>query len=176
MVTSVGCLCSWFGGSYLSIEVTVITVTSIVRVYHILFIQSPSNWRFLTICTFCFFKKVHLFSFWLHWVFVALCQLSLVVVSGGCSSFGAQASYCSGFSSCGAQALGAQASVVTVCWLQKLQHIGSVLLVHRLWCSAACGIFPEQGLNPRPLHWILIYCATREVSVYSFLLLWIMLL
>ena len=35
-------------------------------------------------------------------------------------------------------ALGAQASVVAA---------------HRLNCSAVCGIFPDQGLKPRPLHW-----------------------
>ena len=40
-----------------------------------------------------------------------------------------------------------------VCGLQQLQHSGSVLVVHGLSCSAACGIFPDQGLNPRPLHW-----------------------
>ena len=39
---------------------------------------------------------------------------------------------------CGAQALGARASVV---------------VAHRLSCSVACGIFPDQGLNPCPLHW-----------------------
>ena len=26
-------------------------------------------------------------------------------------------------------------------------------MVHGLRCSAACGIFPDQGLNPCPLHW-----------------------
>ena len=26
-------------------------------------------------------------------------------------------------------------------------------MAHRLGCSAACGIFPDQGLNPCPLHW-----------------------
>ena len=35
----------------------------------------------------------------------------------------------------------------------RLQSTGSVVVVHRLSCSAACGIFPEQGLNPCPLHW-----------------------
>ena len=28
----------------------------------------------------------------------------------------------------------------------------SVLMAHGLSCSAACGIFPEQGSNPCPLH------------------------
>ena len=39
---------------------------------------------------------------------------------------------------CGARALGTRASVV---------------VAHGLSGSAACGIFPDQGLNPCPLHW-----------------------
>ena len=30
---------------------------------------------------------------------------------------------------------------------------GSVVLAHGPSCSAACGIFPDQGSNPCPLHW-----------------------
>ena len=37
--------------------------------------------------------------------------------------------------------------------LQKLEHVGSVVVVHGLSCSMACGIFPDQGLNLYPLHW-----------------------
>ena len=59
--------------------------------------------------------------------------LSLVAVC-----YGAQASHCSGLSCCGAQAPGTQISVV---------------VAHGLSCSAACGIFPDQGSNPCPLHW-----------------------
>ena len=29
----------------------------------------------------------------------------------------------------------------------------SVVVVHGLSCPAACGIFPDQGLNPYSLHW-----------------------
>ena len=36
--------------------------------------------------------------------------------------------------------------------LQQLQHVGSAA-VHRLSCSEARGIFPDQGLNPCLLHW-----------------------
>ena len=32
------------------------------------------------------------------------------------------------------------------------RHAGSVVVAHGLSCSAACGIFPDQGSNPRPLH------------------------
>ena len=48
----------------------------------------------------------------------------------------ALASHCGGFSRCGAQALGAQA--------QELWRMDLVALS----CSAACGIFPDQGSNP----------------------------
>ena len=37
--------------------------------------------------------------------------------------------------------------------LQQLQHAGSVVVAHGLSCSAACGIFLDQGSNPCPLHW-----------------------
>ena len=30
---------------------------------------------------------------------------------------------------------------------------GSVIVAHKPSCSAACGIFPDQGSNPCPLHW-----------------------
>ena len=39
------------------------------------------------------------------------------------------------------------------CRLQKLQHVGSVVVEHGLSCSMARGIFPDQGLNLYPLHW-----------------------
>ena len=54
----------------------------------------------LVIFLFFFLKnKFILFIyFWLRWVFVAARGLSRVVVSGGYSSCGAQASHCGGFS------------------------------------------------------------------------------
>ena len=33
------------------------------------------------------------------------------------------------------------------------RRAGSVIVVHGPSCSAACGIFPDQGSNPCPLHW-----------------------
>ena len=33
------------------------------------------------------------------------------------------------------------------------RRASSVVVAHRLSCSAACGIFPDQGSNPCPLHW-----------------------
>ena len=63
-----------------------------------------------------------------------------------------RASHWGGFSCCGAQAVGpvdfSSCSVVP-----GLQSRGSVVVVHRLSSSAACGIFPDQGSNLRFLHW-----------------------
>ena len=33
------------------------------------------------------------------------------------------------------------------------RRAGSVVVAHRPSCFAACGIFPDQGSNPCPLHW-----------------------
>ena len=33
------------------------------------------------------------------------------------------------------------------------RHAGSVVVAHGPSCSAACGILPDQGSNPCPLHW-----------------------
>ena len=33
------------------------------------------------------------------------------------------------------------------------RRAGSVVVTHGPSCSAACGIFPDQGSNPCPLHW-----------------------
>ena len=56
-------------------------------------------------------KKLFIY-FWLRWVFIAACGLSLVVASGGYSSLRCVGvSHCSGFSCCRAWALGTQVSV-----------------------------------------------------------------
>ena len=33
------------------------------------------------------------------------------------------------------------------------RRAGSVIVAHGPTCSVACGIFPDQGSNPCPLHW-----------------------
>ena len=68
------------------------------------------------------------------------------------------------FSSCGEWGLlsgcGAGASLVvprgtwaSVVMVHGLQGMGSVAMAYRLSCPVACGIFPDQGSNPCPLHW-----------------------
>ena len=91
---------------------------------------------------FFFFKGTPLFTylfiyFWLCWVFVSGRGLSLVVASGDHSS-----SRCTGLS---------------LSWPLLLQstgsrRAGSVVVAHGPSCSTACGIFPDQGSNPFPLH------------------------
>ena len=76
--------------------------------------------------------------------------LSLVVASGGHSS-----SRCAGLSLSRPVLLRSTGS----------RHAGSVIVAHGPSCSAARGIFPDQGLNPRvPCigRQTLNHCATRE--------------
>lgn len=77
------------------------------------------------------FYNLLLLLLWLHWVFVVVCRFSPVAASKGCSSL-----WCVGFS---------------LPWLLLLQSMASVLVVHGLSCLTA-RIFPDQGLNPCPLH------------------------
>ena len=94
--------------------------------------------------SFFFFLKILIvsifiyFYFCLRWVFVSVRGLSLVAASGGHSS-----SRCTG---------------LFLSWPLLLRstgsrRTGSVAVAHGPSCSAACGIFPDQGLNPCPLHW-----------------------
>ena len=86
-----------------------------------------------------FFLIYYLFIiyFWLCWVFVSVRGLSLVAVSGGHSS-----SRCAGLSLSRPLLLRSRGS----------RRTGSVVVAHGPSCSAACGIFPDQGSNPCPLH------------------------
>ena len=99
---------------------------------------------FNSLCLFYFiFKEFHFFIylfiyFWLCWVFVSVRGLSLVAASGGHSS-----SRCAGLSPSRPLLLRSTGS----------RRAGSVVVAHGLSCSAACGIFPDQGSNPCPLHW-----------------------
>ena len=85
-----------------------------------------------------FFKFIYLFIyFWLCWVFVSAEGLSPVAASGGHSS-----SRCAGLSPSWPLLLQSTAS----------RHAGSVVVAHGPSRSAACGILPDQGSNPCPLH------------------------
>ena len=90
---------------------------------------------------FFFFKRlefIYLFIyFWLCWVFVSVRGLSLVAASGVHSS-----SRCAGLSLSRPLLLRSTGS----------RCAGSVVVAHGPSCSAACGILPDQGSNPCPLH------------------------
>ena len=53
-------------------------------------------------------------------------------------------------SSCNAQASRYDGFFCFGAW--ALEQMGSVVVEHGLSCPAACGILPDQGLNPCPLH------------------------
>ena len=98
---------------------------------------------FLNFFFFFFFRNsrsfIYLFIYlWLCWVFVSLQGLSLVVASGDHSS-----SRCAGLSPSRPLLLRSTHS----------RRAGSVIVAHGPSCSMACGILPDQGSNPCPLHW-----------------------
>ena len=43
--------------------------------------------------------------------------------------------------------------VVSLIAVHRLQSTVAIIVVPRLSCSVACGILPDQGLNPCRLHW-----------------------
>ena len=93
--------------------------------------QKPKNIKFL--------KFVH---FQLCWALIAACRISLVVASRGYSSLELHRG---GFSCAEHGLQGAQPSEVAV--------PGLTAVALGLSYPEACGIFPDRGLNPHPLHW-----------------------
>ena len=83
------------------------------------------------------FINLFIYFFQLCWVFVSVRGLSLVAASGGHSSL-----RCAGLSLSRPLLLRSTGSRCT----------GSVVVAHGPSCSSACGIFPDQGSNPYPLH------------------------
>ena len=108
-------------------------------------VTSPFSFLILLISVFSLFSfLIYLFIyFWLCWVFVSVRGLSLVAASGGHSS-----SRCMGLSLSRPLLLGPLLLRST-----GSRRAGSVVVEHRPSCSVACGIFPDQGSNPCPLHW-----------------------
>ena len=82
---------------------------------------------------------------------------------------GAQASHCSGFSSCGAWPLDAWASAGAA---HRLHNTGSIVVTHGLGWSAARGIFwtRNQTCVPCTDRQIFIHWSTREVQSHLFLI------
>ena len=88
------------------------------------------------------FLRWHFFlkfiNLWLCWVFVSVRGLSPVAASGDHSS-----SRCAGLSLSRPLLLRTTGS----------RRAGPVIVAHGPSCSVACGIFPDRGSNPCPLHW-----------------------
>ena len=84
--------------------------------------------------------QLFIYLFVIFWVSVAACRLSLFAAGGGYSL----------------------AAVHKLVASLVAEHR---LKVHRLSCSEACGLTPDQGSNsiPRTGRQILIHCTTREV-------------
>ena len=89
---------------------------------------------------FCFlFFFLNLFIYlWLCWVFVSVRGLPLAAASGGHSS---------------SRRAGLSPSRPLLLRSTGSRRAGSVVVAHGSSCSAACGILPDQGSNPGPLHW-----------------------
>ena len=97
--------------------------------------------------------------FWLCWVFISVQGLSLVAASRGHSS---------------SQCVGLSLSRPLLLRSTSSRRAGSVVVAHGLSCSAACGIFPDQGSNPCPLHWQADYQPLRhQGGPISLFLKWI---
>ena len=109
-----------------------------LRAPHHSAVASPSGTLPLLPPSFFFLLLLSFIYFWLCWVFVSMRGLSVVAASGGHSS-----SRCAGLSLSRLLLLRSTGS----------RRAGSVVVVHGPSCSAACGIFPDQGSNPCPLHW-----------------------
>ena len=115
------------------------------------------------------FKKFHLFMF--GCVGLPCCmQLSLAVLSGGCSP------------AAGLRLLlvltspvvqhGLQGTQALVAAARRLWSLGSVVVAHRLSCPAACEIFLDQGSNVACTgRWILNDWTTTEVRDFFYYLL-----
>ena len=76
---------------------------------------------------------------------ILLFILFLAALGLPCGSVSCCGAWWASFSSCSMPA--------SVAVVPRLQSAGSIVVVHGLSCSTACGFVLNQGLNSRPLHW-----------------------
>ena len=74
-----------------------------------------------------------LFIYWLCWVFVAACRLSLVVSRG--------------------HLLAVVCRLLIAVASHAADHSSRHVVALKLCCPKECGIFPDQKSNPCPPHW-----------------------
>ena len=101
----------------------------------VFFFNAPFSSPYIFFLIFILF--IYLFILWLCWVFVSVRGPSPVAASGGHSS-----SRCAGLS-----------LSWPLLWSTGSRRAGSAIMAYGPRCSAACGILPDQGSNPCPLHW-----------------------
>ena len=114
------------------IVVYIVVMTNLIST-----LTSELSMIFLFSKHFFFFKIYLLIDSLLCWVFVSVLVLPVVAASGGYSS-----SRCAGLSLLWPLLLRSTGS----------RRAGSAVVAHGPSCSVACGIFPDQGANPCPLH------------------------
>ena len=134
---------SLLGFEYFCIPINIPELCSGMQLSYLETVQSFQVFLFFNILNLkeliIFLKLINLLIyFWLCWVFVSVRGLSLVAASGGHSS-----QRCTGLSLSRPLLLRSIGS----------RRARSVVVAHGPSCSAACGIFPDQGSNPCPLHW-----------------------
>ena len=113
--------------------------------YCLIFISFP----FIKLLHFCFqylgniHKNHPLTFFFLINLFLAVLGLCFCArASSSCGEWGHSSLRCAGLSLSWPLLLRSTGS----------RRVGSVVVAHGPSCSAACGIFPDQGSNPCPLH------------------------
>ena len=110
-------------------------------IHWLLRLQSEINWQFNSLCFFFFFTFLKI-----HFIYLFLAALGLHCCSRA-------------FSSCSKQGLlflaarGLLISVASLVEEHRLQARGLSSCGARAQLLMACGIFPDQGSNPCPLHW-----------------------
>ena len=131
---------SWWGSvtSWKMTEMAVLQFTIVLDTEKPTSLLVIVNDQFFFFKGFLFIYLILFIYFWLCWVFISVRGLSLVAASGGHSS-----SRCAGLSLSWPVLLRSTGS----------RRAGSVVVAHGPSCSVACGIFPDQGSNPCPLHW-----------------------
>ena len=108
-----------------------------IAIIKLCFITNVSLCLYFPFVVSCFFFFFNIYL-WLCWVFASVRGLSPVAASGDHSS-----SRCAGLSPSRPLLLRSTGS----------RRAGSAIVAHGPSCSAACGILPDQGSNPCPLHW-----------------------
>ena len=89
-------------------------------------------------CSIFFFITYLFIYLWQCWVFVSVRGLSPAAANGGHSS---------------SRCVDLSLSLPLLLRSTGSRRAGSAVVAHGPSCSAACGIFLDQGSNPCPLHW-----------------------